>query len=341
MNNELQIKLESKIELKNDENETLGEWYCHCCTAKNFNVTKCRVCGRSEDWVSGGYPLPLHGYGARIFRASQVSKLIDDVYDTDEAGWTPIHSVAAKGNYGLLVELIKMESEINAVTQNGETPLHLAIYSGSLECTRALVKAGADVNAKTFVEKKQPIHFACERGWSKILHYLLYHGVDVNSKNAVDRTPLHNASLIGRVDICAELLKNGADPNALDAGGWTARQMAELNNHRDTVELLCRAGMSEKMPVMKELPGAPWHGEVWDSIKERQASNKIKYEKEVAQEKKLDDFLEDLRKKRRDRESDPKAAAIEDALAEEKRSHARILKLVGQSKKKIVSDDED
>jgi len=276
-----------------------AEWYCHCCSKKNQGgVKKCVVCGRGEDYVNKGFPFPLHGYGSQIFRSSQVAEVLPDVYDSDESGWTPLHSVASTGNVGLVHRLIELESEIDALTEHGETPLHLACYSGSLDCVKLLVEAGADIHARTSFEKKQPIHFACEQGWMKVMHYLIHHGADVNSKNAVERTPLHNIALVGRVDMAADLLREGAIPDALDMGGWTARQMAELNGHREVVELLCRAGMSEKMPVIKELPPAPWHGKLWDSLTAGQAERQEKADKEKAQWQHLNDRLEMMRRER-------------------------------------------
>jgi len=301
-----EIREEYEAKLKADEELALSmqgeEWFCHCCTAKNRGGTKCRVCGRGEDYVNKGFPFPLHGYGSQIFRPSQVSKVVTNVYDADEEGWTPLHSVAASGNLGLVEELLRLESEVDSLTENNETPLHLAVYCGSLDCVQVLLKHGADIAARTAFERKQPIHFACEKGWSKLMHYLLKHGGDVNSKDATERTPLHYVSLIGRVDMAADLLKLGANAGALDAGGWTARQMAELNSHRETVELLCRAGMSEKMPVIKELPPAPWHGESWDNLTDLQMTRTIRVQKLKEQDLALKTKLDQLRKERAERE---------------------------------------
>ena len=277
----------------------LSEWFCHCCNKKNDGkATKCVVCGRGEDFANRGFPFPLHGYGAQIFRASQVEKVLPDVYASDESGWTPLHAVSSSGNLGLVQKLIKLESEIDAVTEHGETPLHLACFSGSLDCVKMLVEAGADIEARTYFEKKQAIHFACEHGWGNVVRYLMAHGSDVNSKNAAERTPLHYTGIVGRVDICADLLCAGADPEALDMGGWTARQMAELNNNREVVELLCRAGMTEKMPVIKELPPAAWHGKLWDSLTDSQAERRVAADKEKAQWAHLHDRLDRMRNDR-------------------------------------------
>lgn len=299
-----------KDEEENKDDETvvstqvvLQEWYCHCCTKKNTSdVKKCVVCGRGDDYANPGFPLPLHGYGSQIFRANQVEKVLPDPWEADESGWTPLHSVASTGNGDLVRKLIDMESELEALTEHGETPLHLACYSGNLDCVKMLIEAGSDLSARTSFEKKQPIHFVCEGGWGKILKYILAHGADVNSMNACERRPLHNVAVIGRVDMAADLLRHGAEPDALDMGGWTARQMAELNNNRDVVELLCQAGMEEKMPVIKELPHAPWHGPVWDSLTEKQNERKERAKKEKQQWDHLHSHLEKLRQERLERD---------------------------------------
>ena len=198
----------------------------------------------------------------------------------DASGWTALHSCSCNGNNELVEELCALGSVINCVNSAGQTPLHLAVYSGSLETVHTLLRYRADVNAETKFERNQPIHIACDRNFKKITVCLLEHGAQINAKNVLERTPLHLAAAVGRVDIAAYLIKHGAKINALDVHGWTPRQVAELNSHRDVQELLVRANMPEKMPVMKDLPAAPWHGELWTSLIQSQKRNYQEYEVE-------------------------------------------------------------
>jgi len=105
-----------------------------------------------------------------------------------------------------------------------------------------------------------------------------------NALNAIDRTPLHLVAENGRVDIAALLIRGGSNPKLLDAHGWNPRQVAELHGHRDIQELLIRATMTEKQPVIKDLPPAPWHGELWSNLIDTQSQKRMENEKEIKRE---------------------------------------------------------
>lgn len=67
-----------------------NSWNCHCCGAlNNKDIRNCRVCGRDESYALDGYPLPLHGIGAKLFRPSQVTNIMGEggLYERDSAEW--------------------------------------------------------------------------------------------------------------------------------------------------------------------------------------------------------------------------------------------------------------
>ena len=242
------------------------EWFCHCCTAKNEysykpskreryeKDLKCRVCGRPENYAKRGYVLPLHGDGGRVFRPSQLATVLPNVHDADSAGWTPLHSSAVNGNTLLCAELLRLGADVDPLTDQNQTPLILSVYSGNLDTVKLLLKHGADAQAFTSFEKNQAIHIAADKGYRLILEHLISNaGASANAKNAVERTPLHLVALNGRVDMAAFLLRHGAKPEEMDAGGWTPRQMAELNSHRSISELLCQASITEKAVLVSPL----------------------------------------------------------------------------------------
>ena len=130
----------------------LSEWFCHCCNKKNDGkATKCVVCGRGEDFANRGFPFPLHGYGAQIFRASQVEKVLPDVYASDESGWTPRARAKtrrramprrwwcaeAQGTMLSLIEILSnVQSQLQAVGANENLPVDGAVLAATVEQVR-------------------------------------------------------------------------------------------------------------------------------------------------------------------------------------------------------------
>lgn len=244
-------------------------WYCHCCLQSNTNLTEtCKTCGRHESYAEEGYKLPLHGQGGKIFRPSQIIHVLTDVNEVDEARWTPLHSACVNNNVPTVKKLLELSCEINATNDKGQTALHLAIYAGSVEIVKMLLASPlcADVNVYTENEWDGPLHMACEAGYRSITYALIEAGADVSKANKMERTPLHFAALCGRADIGSMLLRAGADARAVDIHGWNSRQLAELRGHREFQELIVRATMTEKMAVIKEMPPAEWHCELWNEV---------------------------------------------------------------------------
>lgn len=93
---------------------------------------------------------------------------------------------------------------------DGWTPLHLAAFFGHAELANALL----DRNAQ----------------------------VDIRSSNAMKNTPLHAASAGGQLALVELLLKRGANPNAMQEGGWTALHGAAQAGQREMVETLLANG---------------------------------------------------------------------------------------------------
>jgi hypothetical protein len=245
-----------------------SKWYCHCCRYKNEPDTeKCRVCGRPESYALPGFQLPLHGAGSKLYRPSQLPTIVTEegLFERDSVQWTALHSAAVNGNYPVVDELLKRGCLIDAVSDHGQSALHMASYSGSLQTVQVLVQAGANVNCATSFEKLTPLHIACQRDWKQIAKYLIDHGADVNAGNVIDRTPLHFVAQTGRTDLGVMLLKAGADSLKMDSQGWTPRQVAEFHEKREMQELLVQVTMQDKQVVIKKLPPAPWHSDLWDS----------------------------------------------------------------------------
>jgi ankyrin repeat protein len=61
-------------------------------------------------------------------------------------------------------------------------------------------------------------------------------------KDAIDAPSLVYWASLGRTESVRQLLSKGANPNAVDAEGWSALQAAAENGHLEVTEMLVRAG---------------------------------------------------------------------------------------------------
>jgi ankyrin repeat protein len=80
--------------------------------------------------------------------------------------------------------------------------------------------------------------------------------VNARSTNALIATvtPLHSAAA-GRQTECARiLLERGADPNATQAGGWTALHAAAANGNTELAELLLDHGADPRQQSVDRTP---------------------------------------------------------------------------------------
>lgn len=267
-------------------------WVCFCCSKKNgADSDVCCVCGRGKAYVARREILPLHGAGGTFFRKSQIRTLFEDEADlieTDDKQWNALHYVSAIGNRDLLQELIECGGSLTSTTEHGHTPLHLAVESGVLSSVALCVQSGAKVDAATHFEKHTALHMAVQAGKRAITLYLIDVGAHVNCRNAVGRTPLHMSAALGRTDIANALLLNGADGDAMDDHGWTARQIAEFNGHRDFEEFMVRSKLTVSQSVIKELPPAEWHSSIWsevvDQFGKKKEQMRVEQERERAAE---------------------------------------------------------
>jgi len=90
-----------------------------------------------------------------------------------------------------------------------------------------------------------PLHLAAAFGTRQSVDVLLQHGaqVDALSRNPQRNQPLHAALALGRdPETVRLLLAHGADPNAMQAGGFTPLFSAAAANRRDLAEMLIEAG---------------------------------------------------------------------------------------------------
>jgi ankyrin repeat protein len=182
-------------------------------------------------------------------------------------GKRPI-SLAARGGYLKIVELLLDNGAILDFLHPSETPLyqavdfnhlevvdllidrgadpnhdcalHVATRCNYLEMVKRLIARGVDINYQDNNFKSTPLHISASRGLLDIAELLIINGAQVNVESKYDsRTPLHDAAENGCVEVAELLLANGAKINAHGgSAAGTPLLYAAQKGHLLMVELL-------------------------------------------------------------------------------------------------------
>lgn len=99
-----------------------------------------------------------------------------------------------------------------------------------------------------------PLHFAAAGGSSMITSELLKLGADVDALDAVDETPLHIAARNGGVPICELLVKAGATIDAVNKQGMTPLVVSGHANQEAVCRFLADKGAGVADLTDEELP---------------------------------------------------------------------------------------
>jgi hypothetical protein len=156
-------------------------------------------------------------------------------------------------------------TEIQHYVYGGDTALHVAAASYQPEIARALVARGASVSAKNR-RGAQPLHYAADGGpaaahWNPdaqaaMIAYLLKEGAD---PHAVDRSgvaPLHCAVRTRCAAAVSALLDGGADPRRPNRNGSTPLRLATENTGRGGTATPAAKAQQHEIVRLLELHGA-------------------------------------------------------------------------------------
>jgi len=86
------------------------------------------------------------------------------------------------------------------------------------------------------------LHIAAERGHEDIVNMLLASGTAVDEHDSERNTALHRATYNKKLNVVLRLLKDGANPNAVNTAGWTPVHLAVSTGSIDIVRVLVQHG---------------------------------------------------------------------------------------------------
>jgi len=229
-----------------------GGWNAMHYAAKNGNTEMVRMLSvftQLIDSKNGIHQTPfmLAAQQGRLGVCEVLLKAEANPLATDMDHWNAMHYAASKGNVDTVRMLSGHKQLIDVINNKGRTPLMEAARvpndfdSYKQECyvkvCEILVKAGADLFAKD-VEGWNVMHFVAKGGNTEMVKKLSCHKDLINSANYFGRTPLILASEEGDLEVCAILLKAGANPSAADQDGLNAIHWATNAGETKVVKLL-------------------------------------------------------------------------------------------------------
>ena len=143
----------------------------------------------------------------------------------DCSGWTALHSAALNGHMAMAQALLENGANVDAKDYNyGWTALRMAAPNGHRAVVQLLQKYGRNANAILKWATLQRCDIKNQASLEK--------KVDLKTKDCFVITGLRVAAADGNVTKLRKMLKNGANVNATDAGGWTALIAAVYNGHK-------------------------------------------------------------------------------------------------------------
>ncbi|EGG19805.1 hypothetical protein DFA_06907 [Cavenderia fasciculata] len=174
----------------------------------------------------------------------------------DFSGYTPLMLAIKLSHTHLALELIARKCNLDVVSKEGFTALHLAVLSKDTQVVKRLVEANCKISTEKTVAGSV-LHSAC--GVSKeslqIIDILvkkepkLLESLDEN-----DMTPLHLACAYGNTLLALELIKLGANVNAVAREGVTPLHICVDSENIVLIKAMVDKGVVLKMDADGETP---------------------------------------------------------------------------------------
>jgi len=168
-------------------------------------------------------------------------------YDGEGTELLTLHVACEIGNVEMVEILIEAGAQVDERCQNA-TPLMVASEGGHDEVVKKLVELGADVNAIR-TDNSMALHIATVAKALKVCAVLLKNGAQVNALAMEDGiTPLMLAATVGDSFVTKLLIEHGADVNLKDRNGQSALFLATAQEQVPVMKLLVQNGADVSAP---------------------------------------------------------------------------------------------
>jgi ankyrin repeat protein len=164
-----------------------------------------------------------------------------------------IFEAAAAGKINNILRLLARDPQlVNAYAEDGFQPLGLAAYFGHYESAEYLIKAGAPINSPSRNGlKATPLQSAVAAGHVRIVEMLLKNRADPNAQEQGGYTPLHAAAQNGDQAMIRTLLYGGADITLRSDDGKTPLDLALQAGHGEAAKLL-QEGITKRFKLKRD-----------------------------------------------------------------------------------------
>lgn len=153
--------------------------------------------------------------------------------------WRPdrhIYHAVTTNNYQEIVRLINRHQwQANIVSLDGSaTPLHWACNSSEDEIVMLLLELGANPNAISD-EKGTPVHWAVSKSNLIKLDYLIQYGANLDIQDDKGKTPLHWAVHFNSLPTVTFLVEHGANRTICDENGKTPLELCRSKSEWEDI----------------------------------------------------------------------------------------------------------
>ncbi|XP_054262128.1 ankyrin repeat and SAM domain-containing protein 3-like [Macrosteles quadrilineatus] len=158
-----------------------------------------------------------------------------DINNKNDGDWTPLMYACWGGNEKLVTLLLRLNARKDEENHFKQTPLIVAVMGGCLNIVKLVFQK--DLLGHVDINGKSALFHAVDFGFYDISSFLLDEGANANFSHE-GMTVLMLAASNGHRALVDLLLQHGANLHTRNMQGFTAQQLAEMNQHQDIADML-------------------------------------------------------------------------------------------------------